>query len=349
MKTALFNLHEITINDESVLIEFYAGDIFDVPSDILLLSAFKDNYYPVPGTTWGSLHERTGIAVNTDECCQSNISENLIHFQTPENECFSELAALELADLKQPKKFTIGTLKQRYRELIHFLENHPSDQGESISLPLLGTGRQGISLEQSVAELLNTFNKLRKTRLKVIRVFAWDFESIGVLNKKINEQLKRTEIVHTSLLNEAMNEARKMLRGKISQLSFDTITDLISLNDSNHASFFSFGLKGRIYAEKVCAELLQLYAIELEQPCSLNLHIKGLSEKLMQERATILSHLRLLQTYGNKAAHGIGEDLDHQDAAAIVISIMKVVDFYEYKLGWAPDPSEIKEADNECR
>lgn len=330
MKTSLFNLHEIQVDGESVLIEFYAGDIFDVYSDILLLSAFKGKYVPVPGTTWGSLHDRTGISVNNIDVKYSKISDNLIHFDTPGNDCFSELNALELSDLKQPKRFTIGTLKSRYRELVNFLENHPKGEDESISLPLLGTGRQGLSLEESVTELLSTFNKLKKTKLKIIRVFAWDFESIGVLNKKINEQLKRTEIVHTSLLNEAMNEARKILRGKISQLSFDTITDLISLNDSHFSSYSSIGIKGRVFAENVCDEFLKMYGIKLESS-TLHLKISGFAEKLRIERPPVESHLRLLQTYGNKAAHSIGREFNHLDAASIVISILGVIGFYEFK------------------
>lgn len=348
MKTALFNLHEITVDGQSVLIEFYAGDIFDIYSDILLLSAFKGKYVPVPGTTWGSLHNRTGITVCNEEVRYSKISENLIHFDTPENDCFSELAAFELSDLKQPKRFTIGTLKRRYRELVNFLENHPTENEESISLPLLGTGNQGLSLTDSVSELLKTFSKLKKTKLKIIRVFANDFESIGVLNQKINESLKRTEIVHTSLIKEAMNEARKMLRGRITPLSFDTITDLISLNDFNHSSFYSFGLKGRIYAERVCDELLKMYAIDLE-PSTLHAKISGLSASLRQDRPPVESHLRLLQTYGNQVAHGLGTELDDRDAASIVISIIKVVDFCEYKQNGGLNQVNSKKPVNLCR
>ena len=113
------------------------------------------------------------------------ISKNIISFKTAENNSFSKLIALELSSLDQKTGFTKATLISRYRELVEFLENYPSDSDESISLLLLGTGNQGISLEESVSELLSTFSQLKNTRLKIIRIFANNFESIGVLNKKM--------------------------------------------------------------------------------------------------------------------------------------------------------------------
>lgn len=346
MKTSLFNLHEIEVEGEKVLIEFYAGDIMDIPSDILLLSAYKDNYFPVPGTTWGSLHEKTGINVCKESSEKIKLSENISFFNIPGNNYFNKLTSFEFKNIFKPQKFTLGTLKNRYNELVSYLENQPTEDDESISMPLLGTGNQGLSLEESVTELLDTFKKIKKTKLKIIRVFAWDFESIGVLNKKINEQLKRTEIIPTSLLTEAMNEARKMLRGQITSLSFETITDLISLNDFDHAAYFSFGIKGRIFAQRVCDELLRMYAIELE-PSTLHAKISGLAEKLRKDCPPAESHLRLLQTYGNLAAHGIGDRLNHQDAASIVIAILRVAAFYEFKYSGSVVQPEIN-TDNEC-
>ena len=64
----------------------------------------------------------------------------------------NKLIALELSDLKRKNRFSTATLMSRYREFSVFLENHPTENDESISLPLLGTGNQGLSLEDSIAE-----------------------------------------------------------------------------------------------------------------------------------------------------------------------------------------------------
>ena len=337
MKTTLFNLHEIHIKEGSLIIEFFAGDIFDIHSDILLLSAYKGQFYPTPGTTWGSLLIKTGISVvGFSNNNSKRITNNIISFTTRENDCFKKLTALELSDLNKKNSFSTATLMSRYREFADFLENYPTETDESISLPLLGTGNQGLPLEDSVAELLKTFNQLKKTKLKIIRVFARDFESIGVLNKKINELLNRTEVVHTTLLNAAMNEAKEILKEEISSLSFETITDLISLADSNHSSLNSFGIKGRIFAERLCDKLIVMYGIVLE-PSTLHSKITELTTTLLNDRPYVLSHLRLLQTYGNQAAHGVGAELNHQDATSIIISMIRLVDFYEYKLSCKTD------------
>ena len=199
MKTSLFNLHQITVNENDLIIEFYAGDIFDIYSSILLLSAFKDCFSPTKGTTWGCLDERTGISFRKMlPESREQISENIHFLHTPKNECFDKLIAFEFTDLKRKNGFTKATLLTRYKELADFLENYPSIDDESISLPLLGTGNQGISLEDSISILLKTINNLSKTKLKIIRVFARDYESIGALNIKINEQLNRR--VHTAFL-----------------------------------------------------------------------------------------------------------------------------------------------------
>ena len=186
MKTALFNLHEISTSNGSVIIEFYAGDIFDVSSDILILSAFKDNFFPKPGTIWGSLFLKTKISFLGDVSSKSQrVSENIVSFNTRENPYFKKLVALELADVNRIKNFTTASFSSRYQELLDFLESYPTVSDESISMPLLGTGNQGISLEDSVIHLLRSLSQLQQTKLKIIRVFAYDFKAIGVLNKTL--------------------------------------------------------------------------------------------------------------------------------------------------------------------
>jgi len=332
MKTSLFNLHEIQINGKSVIIEFYAGDIFDIYSDILLLSAYKGQFFPTPGTTWGSLLKKTGISVDSNSNNNNKrISENILSFQTTKNDCFNSLISLELSDLNSRNSFSTATLISRYRELADFLETYSEEQIESISLPLLGTGNQGLSLEDSIAELLKTFNELKKTHLKIIRVFAKDFESIGALNKKINELLNRKEVIQKGLLHAAIDESRKIIDIPVSPLTLNTINNLLSLANSDYISLNIIGLMGRIFAESVCAEFLQIYRIDLE-PSVLSSQISALSKNIRQERQHVESHLRLLQIYGNQVSHAGNLDLNDQDAASIIISIMRIVDFYEYKL-----------------
>ncbi|MGV8963798.1 MAG: hypothetical protein ACOH2V_10535 [Candidatus Saccharimonadaceae bacterium] len=330
-KTTLFNLHELRINDTDLLIEFYAGDIFDIYSNILLLSAFKDGFYPSKGTTWGSLYERTGISFETmlpEDRVQK--SENIHFLRTKKNKCFDKLIAFELTDLRRKNGFTRATLLTRYKELADFLENYPSEEDESISLPLLGTGNQGLSLEDSISTLLKTINNLSKTKLKIIRVFARNFESIGALNIKINEQLNRNEVVHNNLLDAAIEEAKDISSKEISLLSKNTILNLLSLSAANHSSLNTFGINGRFFAESICDEFIRIFEIAA-RTTTLETKIKEITLSKKLERQYVISYLRLLQSYGNQVAHPGNPNLNHQDAAAIIIAIVRIVDFYELK------------------
>lgn len=332
MKTSLFNLHEIKIEDRDLIIEFYAGDIFDIYSGILLLSAFKDGFYPTKGTTWGGLFERTGISFgikSTEE--HTRFSDNILLFRTPRNECFEKLAAIELSVLNRRTSFTAATLKARYRELAEFIESYPTDEDESISVPLLGTGNQGISLIDSISELLKTLTQLKRTKLKIVRVFARNFESIGALNKKINELLNRNEAVHTSLLDAAIEETRQISSNQLSTLSATTISNLLSISAAENTSLNICGLNGRIFAETICNEFLVIYNIT-NITNNLDSKIRELTPALKQDRPYVLSYLRLLQAYGNQVAHTGNPNLNYQDAAAIIIAIVRIVDFYEYKI-----------------
>ena len=344
-KTTLFNLHEIQIGDNSLLIEFYAGDIFDIYSGILLLSAFRGGFYPTQGTTWGSLAERTGISFGImPPGEQERISDNILLLQTPRNKCFEKLVAFELTDLRKRNSFTAATLKTRYRELADFLESYPLEADESISMPLLGTGNQGISREESISELLKTLNKLKKTKLKIIRVFARNFESIGALNKKINELLNRNEAVHTSLLDAAIEETRQIASNQLSTLSANTISNLLSISTAENTSLNICGLNGRIFAETICNEFLVMYNIT-NITTNLDSKIRELSTVIRQDRPYVLSYLRLLQTYGNQVTHTGNPNLNYQDAAAIIIAIVRIVDFYEAKIQHKPVSLKTSQAD----
>jgi len=76
-----------------------------------------------------------------------------------------------------------------------------------------------------------------------------------------------------------------------------------------------------------------MYNIDLE-PSMLNARISTLSKSLRNDRPTVECHLRLLQFYGNQVTHAGNVALNHQDAAAIIISIIRILDFYEYKLSF---------------
>ena len=333
MKTSLFNLHEILIEDKSLIIEFYAGDIFDIYSDIFLLSAFKNDFYPAPNTTWEGLYQRLDLDFTTDALPErKRISENILSFQTPENSYFGKLAAIELSDYTKKSNFTKATLTRRYSELCSFLEKFPAESDESISMILLGTGNQGLSYDDSITEIFKTIYKLKDTKLNTIRVFANNFESIGVINLKINDILKRNALVHTALLDAALEELSEISGTYLSEFSKKYIGIIQGLSNAENSSFDFLGVKGRHFAEKVSGRFLHIYKLF---PVDNNLEgkLRVLKDRLWFDRHMyILSYLRLLQSYGNQVSHPDNPALNHQDCAAIIIAFVRIIDFYESKI-----------------
>jgi hypothetical protein len=328
--TALFNLQELVLDDHELLLEFYAGDIFDIFSDVLILSAFRGGFIPIEGTTWGSLHQKTGLGFQVaDAANQTRFSENIVGFNIPENDFFYRLFALEMVKPGKNNSFTLASLKSCYKELGKFLENYKEDPFETVSLPLMGTGNQSISLADSITELLHILTSLKTTRLRIIRIFANNFRSISSLNLKINELFHRKEPVKSQLLNAALEELNLLETTSLTSLSIQTVQKLISLAGAEHATLNPFGIAGRIYAETLTLELCHRFKTE-EIPSTLHLKIAQLTPHLKVVRPYVISYLRLLQNYGNLSAHAGNAGLNHQDAAAIIIAVVRIIDFYEW-------------------
>lgn len=332
MSTTLFNLQSVSVEDHELLIEFYAGDIFDVYSDILVLSAYKNGFVPVPGTTWGRLNEALGINVyNLPETAMKRASENVIEFTVKPNRCFSRLVALEMISLLNKRNFTLGTLQSRYRDLGEYLNRINDPATESLSLPLLGTGNQKISYADSITGLLNMITHLNRTGLKIIRIFANSYQAIGSLNLRINQIYQREEASSTPLLDAATGELKALMNQPLSDLSAWAIGTLLSLSRAKHTSYDTFGIAGRHYAELVTNELYELYDLGI-RPGTLHLKLTALSPSIRNDSHFVYSYLRLLQNYGNQASHAPNPPIYPQDAAAIVIAIARIIDFYESKL-----------------
>lgn len=331
MITTLFNLHEMQTNNGVVTIEFYAGDIFDIYSDILVLSAFKDSFSPVPGTTWGYFNQKTGFDFyKYIDSSSPGISENIVKFNLPSNKYCSRLYAIEMLDLrKNSNGFTEALVKHRYRDFIRLLESVSEPGVETLSLPLLGTGNQGISYEVSVNALFSVLNELSNTGINTIRVFAWNFQSIGILNQKINSILSRPESANTGLLQAAIDEIYEQYNYELKSAGPIRLLEIVSLTKAPHSSFTIYGISGRKFAESFCKDLLYKAA---QSASIVGITLDGMIKQIMADklidRPYVISYLRLLQSYGNLAAHEGTVKLNHQDAAAIIIAIVRINDYW---------------------
>jgi len=185
--SGLFNIINLSDDNKDYYIEFYAGDILDVYSDILLISAFKKGYLPVKNTIWGAIKEKYNLSfkLNLPDNSKS-LDEHFHHFGSFKNESFNDLFVVELKEFGDSKNFSLSDLKSRFNMIFKNRHNFINDNHKSLSIPLLGTGREKLDLNDVIKEIYDLACKLKDTTLKVVRIFAYSYESIGLLNMNIN-------------------------------------------------------------------------------------------------------------------------------------------------------------------
>ncbi len=176
----LFNLSEFPrAGGGSLYTEFYAGDILSIRSDALVISSFSREYSPIPGGLLGALHERfrISLAEGLPEGTQT-YSESLHRVPVPPTDSFRRLWILDLRDLFSRQTLTRTELRDKLSLLIRHSADFVEPGVESVSLPLLGTGDQGIPPEDAADETLNLIRRWADTApgLKHVRVFAYDLK-----------------------------------------------------------------------------------------------------------------------------------------------------------------------------
>lgn len=109
----MFNLSEIPRDTSPPLyLECYGGDIFSVPSDVVLLSAFAGCYAPVPGGLFDSLRSHCQVSFQqTLPAGTRTFSGRLHHVPVPSTTAFSDLWIIDLRDLSQKGPLSQGEMR----------------------------------------------------------------------------------------------------------------------------------------------------------------------------------------------------------------------------------------------
>lgn len=171
------NVFDFFINHKHCQIRIFAEDLTTSVDtcDVVVCSAFKNDYTPVPGTLIGSLWSNLGISVQglsrqreIDMLSQSCwLSEEI-----PGK--IRRIACLELLDWNILVKMirhgiedsgAITLLKSSFLTLRHLLET--ADERcipiRSVALPVLGSGNQGIEIEYIAVPLFHQCKKMFQT------------------------------------------------------------------------------------------------------------------------------------------------------------------------------------------
>lgn len=321
-KPHLFNIVPPVEGGAGLTVHFYAGDILSIPTDILVVSAFKGGYQPVRGTLFGALRERFGFLAIDHPV--ERISQHLVAVKPLQSGLpFRKLLIVEMDHGLQTDW---NIMQATFHDLNHHLRHAIDSDDQSISFPLLGTGNQQLPKERSAIEILKLKSVLSDTALRQMKIFAYDFEAIALLNTNIETFLRRPEPARSSdPLLQVVVEELKACSAKGQLPDFQDMQEFLQLIQTAFPSFHAVAAKGRNIAECFTSLLIQRHGIIVEQPQTLENRLKALKEVFRTSYPSyVQSYLRLLQSCGNVVNHPSPYRLESQDIAALALAVISL-------------------------
>lgn len=213
--------------------------------DLLICSAFKDDYYPVPGTLIGSLYYNLNIDV---EKLSKNPEMEMKNFgcwiSNLDSDYFKRICCVELLNLDEVNKnngyvfengeFKLDESKYSSKKIVNrtfstmkFILEQLNFEGvniENIILPILGSGNQGIEIDYLVGPLVqHCFSILEEIDgVKSISICEYSEEKayrfVKLINKVLNPNVVKDVFISYSSKNysEALKVAQILNKNNIS-------------------------------------------------------------------------------------------------------------------------------------
>ncbi len=313
-------------------IEVYHGDITQVTCDVLAISAFHDNYFPVNGTVIQALEMNCDVSVeNLNENAFLDLRHDFCLWisQLQENQLFKYLVCVEnmgtenaADDMTNDVFCSIGFLEAKKIRVA------------SMALPLIGTG----SMMQSVRSILpglieNARSILRKHEyLRRVLFVEYDDEKARLIQDELRQSLGSSyaDLQHTdqlikSLRDSVLADVQKLY---LNILPGETIMEeLRALFASANPSTIEIGVLSRKLAEFVADRVVTKDRRNLDLYQKINL----LFDK--EVAPWLIFYLHALRVMGNEVVH-IREDnnrqpksLSEKDIAICLLCIQSTLGF----------------------
>jgi hypothetical protein len=335
----IFNITQIERNNlEPLYLEFYGGDVTLLESDVLLISAFKSSFTPNEGTVFQTLKNRYGIEYD-DKLPNGYIKISHGLYEFPINNIitpFKRLWVIEIIDFFSSENELIQ-LKKSFITLSNISSIFDEQNIKSISLPLIGTGDQNLSMTESALEIIKIVKiwSQKSNSLSSVKVSAYDVKAASILNRVIDSHFNSySEFTDNSISRlfkastEELSNHLTLFKGEIHY----ALKELYNMANNSQPSIKSIAIQGRILAE-ICSRMLfkELFPENEVEKLTLNNLIQKIQNYLLNNAAWILSYLRLLQSCGNSAAHSLEDKLTVADACAVIISSIRLTEFIKNK------------------
>ena len=337
----LLNVVEIDKTNGFCSVEIYHGDITEIgfPVDLLVVSAFKNNYYPTQGTVIGALKERHSIDLH-DLFNQENInlkeSLNCWITQKHKSALYKYILVFEIRDF-----LTVSLpLADIFRNLFISISvlNQMGAEIKTIAMPVLGTGNQAFGFEEVITALLAELKKSLRNNSTLERLLFVEYnkEKSEKLSKTLDSTLNRVKLklpvnevikdVKEEILNALQNSAGQAFKNsKTYQFFRKTLK-------SENAMSVEYGIACRRMTEKLINEMYFSPAAVSEPHISLLVKIQKLSEANVAN--WVISYLHVIRIFGNESAHEVKtrnqvpKKIEARDLSLLLFCMQRVVEFW---------------------
>lgn len=285
-------------------VEVRHGDITNLSNDydMLVISAFSGRYEPTPGSLMGSLFKSLNLSV------KDLASDPYLDFRKPlstwiskELECFpfNRILCVEIVGTE----FQIQEVFENLFATIALLQSK-GIKVQSIAMPLLGSGEQGIPRPKIIEALLPLCKEALSgsPHLKSITFAERKLEKAKEVDIAINEYLGRKELklpkdkVMESLKNDILNLSAQACHNNPDIKLFLEIQDVFRRTDLRS---FEAGVLARRLIEFVVDDLIcssgGTPGIDLFKKIE-TLHNRNIAQ-------WISSYMHVLRIFGNESAH----------------------------------------------
>lgn len=338
------NIFEIDTPTGYKTVELHQGDLsnLDQEVDAIVVSAYIGGYSPTPGTLVGSLSQNCQISLkqlSRDPEIDLRGPLNVWISGELANQKFKRIICIEIVGLSTTEEDIEKAVKNLFSLIA--LANAQDIKIETLAMPFIGTGRQGVQPKEILPRLMELSQRsLRNLHfLKKIIFYEIDSKKIKLLDKGFNTYLRRTKFESKSYLVKDLKLSLKK----------EMIKSLINLDSGNKSSDSSLLVNVKILNEKfsknkikphevahVCRVLLEDIVMDIlgENKLKKDLVVK-INELTQKNIASwVISYMHIIRTFGNLAVHSQAKTsvkppaFDEKDFIIFLICLNRVLDFW---------------------
>ncbi|NLH61374.1 MAG: DUF4145 domain-containing protein [Ignavibacteriales bacterium] len=338
------NLFEIDTPTGYKTVELHQGDLsnLDQEVDAIVVSAYIGGYSPTPGTLVGSLSQNCQISLkqfSKDPEIDLRGPLNVWISKELPKQKFKRIICIEITDLKTTETNIEKAVKNLFSLIA--LANSQDIQIETLAMPFIGTGNQGVAPEKILPKLMELSQRsLRNLHfLKKIIFYEIDAKKIKLLDKGFNTYLRRTKFesksytikeLKLSLKKEMIKSLINLDRGSKSSGSslFDNVKILNEKLSRNRVKPYEVAHVGRVLLEDIVMDILGENKLKKD----LAVKINELTQKNIA--SWVISYMHIIRTFGNLAVHSQAKAVvrppafDEKDFIIFLICLNRVLDFW---------------------